>query len=389
MKLKMGLIVNPVAGVGGSAGLKGSDGELIQTEAIRRGASYRAVERAKRFLKILDAKKQSIDFLSWRGLMGATIFSDCGFEHHPACDVSGESYHTVASTAKDTQLAAQAMLEAGADLIVFVGGDGTARDIFDALGDRCPILGIPSGVKMHSGVFAISPEAGGEIILGLVEHGLVNLVKREVRDIDESALREGRIGSHFYGELDVPEVTGFLQRVKSSGREPEELVIQDIAAEIVEKMQAEALYLIGPGSTTEGIMEELGLANTLLGVDAVVDGKLLACDLAEKEILTLLKQYSQSSYMVITVIGGQGYILGRGNQQFSPEVIRKVGLDHICIVATKRKITALEGRPLLVDSNDSALDQTFTGYRRVITGYGDTIMYPVGSAVVGAPAAKR
>lgn len=373
MKLKLGLIVNPYAGVGGSVGLKGSDGEAIRDKALASGGELRAARRAVRALAVLKTVVAEMEFYVWEGEMGATVLEELGIDFSLLGAQQSER-----STAADSRAAAQSMIEVGLDLIVFVGGDGTARDIYDAVGRVCPVLGIPSGVKMHSGVFAVSPEAAGELLLCILRRGLVNLSAREIRDIDEDELRLGHIGSRFYGEFDVPEEGGFLQHVKSAGRESEQLVVQDIAGGIVEQMLDGCLYLIGPGSTAEGVMDELGLANTLLGVDAVADGQLIGSDLTEQQILGLIEQYPLGCYLILGVIGGQGYILGRGNQQFSPRVIRKVGLENIRVVASKSKITGLDRRPLLVDTNDIELDRQMQGFRKVITGYDDAIIYPVG-----------
>jgi predicted polyphosphate/ATP-dependent NAD kinase len=267
----------------------------------------------------------------------------------------------------------------GVDLILFAGGDGTARDIFDVVGSSFPVLGIPAGVKMHSGVFAVSPEAAGELLLQLVQGGLVGLMPREVRDIDEEAFRHDQVRSRFYGEMLVPGEGRYLQHTKVGGRESPELVADDIADWLVEHMETDRTYLIGPGSTTAGIMAKLGLENTLLGVDVVRNGEVLANDADEATLLKLLAAAPDGAAIVVTVIGGQGNVFGRGNQQFSPDVIRRVGLDNILVVAAKSKIAALEGRPLLVDTNDPELDQELSGWRTVITGYEDRILYRVSS----------
>jgi predicted polyphosphate/ATP-dependent NAD kinase len=230
---------------------------------------------------------------------------------------------------------------------------------------------------MHSGVFAVSPEAAGELLRSLAEGGLVGVKAREVRDIDEEAFRHDQVRSRFYGELLVPSEGHYLQHTKVGGREDPDLALADIAAWQAETLNPEGTYLIGPGSTTAAIMAELALPNTLLGVDVVHDGKLLASDADEERLLQLLAEAHGPAYMVVTVIGGQGHLFGRGNQQFSPAVIRAVGLDNLIVVAAKTKLTALEGRPLLVDTNDTALDQALCGYRRINTGYDDYVLYRV------------
>ena len=368
--LGVGLIVNPVAGLGGSLGLKGSDDLVasgIVPETLKAG---RSAERAKRALTALRPYVSQLRFVCWGGSMGEGVLSSLGLK----AEVLG-SCGSVSSTAEDTKQAAQAMAAAGVDIIVFVGGDGTARDLYDAVGDGFPVLGIPAGVKMHSGVFAVSPEAAGELLVELVKGGLVGLAPQEVRDIDEQAFREDIVRSRFYGEMQVPAEGRFLQQTKIGGVENAELAAADIAAWVVESMEEGCCYIIGPGSTTAAIMDELGVSNTLLGVDVVRDGKLLLTDANEQDLLALLAEPELGARIIVTAIGGQGHIFGRGNQQISPAVIRRVGVNNIGIVAAKSKITALEGRPLLLDTNDPALDTELSGYRAVITGYQDQILY--------------
>lgn len=374
MKLKLGLIVNPMAGIGGPVGLKGSDGSQIVAEALARGAVQRAADRAGEALQYLRPWADHIELFCYGGAMGETAIR--------AADLSCQVVATpqTPSSAEDTIAAARTLAALGVDLIVFAGGDGTARDMVTAIGGTVPVLGVPAGVKMHSGVYAVSPQAAGELLVRLVQGGLVDIGLCEVRDIDEQAFREGRVKTRFYGELRVPREGGFLQQVKSSGREVEALVIQDIGAELVESMEPGALYLVGPGSTPSGFMHELGLENTLLGVDAVCDGELLASDIGEPQILDLLDRHTKA-YIVVTAIGGQGHVFGRGNQQLSAAVIRRVGIDHLVFVASKTKIAELGGRPLLADTGDAGLDQQLTGYHTVITGYHDAIVYPIGAAV--------
>lgn len=372
--LKLGLLINPFAGIGGPVGLKGSDGEAIRDEALARGARPRAVERAHRALSVLAAARGLVRIYSWEGAMGMDALTGLGFD----VELCGRAEESL-TTARDTARAATALAACELDVLVFAGGDGTARDILDAVGDSVAVLGIPSGVKMHSAVYAVSPEAAGELLLRLAQAGLVNVQLREVRDIDESAFREGVVKARYYGELLTPEEGHFLQRTKVAGRESDELVAEDIAADIVEGMERGRIYLIGPGSTTAAIMAQLDLPNTLLGVDAILDEQVLLADAGEAELLALLARDGLPAEIIVTAIGGQGHVFGRGNQQFSPAVIRKVGLDHITIVAGKGKIGGLEGEPLLVDTNDPELDRELCGYRKIVTGYHDAILYPVAS----------
>lgn len=372
--LHIGLVVNPLAGLGGSLAMKGSDGEQVRrmVESMDPEQRTRAQQRVERVLRTLEGARNPVSFSCWAGDMGEKALQELGIP----CHVLGRGARDLTS-ASDTRAAASAMIEAGVDILVFAGGDGTARDIFDVVGTRLPVLGIPAGVKMHSGVFAVSPEAAGELLVQLANGALVGLMHREVRDIDEEAFRHDIVRSRFYGDMLVPGEGRYLQHTKVGGRESHDLVAADIAAWLVEHMDQERTYLVGPGSTTAAIMEALGLPNTLLGVDVVRDGQLLASDADEQALLGILRDNPGEASIVVTVIGGQGHVFGRGNQQISAAVIRAVGLDNIVIVAAKSKISALEGRPLLVDTNDSVLDQSLCGYRSVITGYDDQILYRI------------
>jgi predicted polyphosphate/ATP-dependent NAD kinase len=374
--LTIGLLVNPLAGLGGALALKGSDGEVMRAraESMSREQRARAEHRAERALAPLATIAERIHVLTVAGAMGEDAAADAGLTYTLVGDTAEG---TGLTTADDTRAAARALIAAGADLLVFAGGDGTARDIYDAVGERFPVLGIPAGVKMHSGVFAVSPEAAGELLVLLAEGGLVGMQAREVRDIDEDAFRRGVVRAQFYGEMRVPGEGRYLQQTKVGGRESHELVAAEIAAWLAETMAPQTTYLIGPGSTTAAVMEALDLPNTLLGVDIVRDGQLVASDVDETGILAALDDAPAGAHIVVTAIGGQGHVFGRGNQQFSPEVIRRVGTDNVTIVAAKSKITELAGRPLLVDTNDPALDRALSGLREVLTGYDDHILYRI------------
>lgn len=372
-RLTIGLIVNPLAGQGGSLGFKGSDG--LSSPIYNDQGFSRSMQRTQRALGLLNSHK-NIRYLCWGGGMGSSLV---GTPSVIAVEVG--RCESDRPTAADTRKAAATMRERGADIIVFAGGDGTARDIFDVLGDSFPVLGIPAGVKMHSGVFAVSPEAAAELLLGLADGGLVGLALQEVRDIDEVAFRENTVRSRFYGEMLVPANGEYLQHTKIGGVENADLAAADIAAWVVEEMSTDCTYLMGPGSTTAAIMAELGLENSLLGVDVVKGGELLLSDANEEMLLQLLGNMQGLARIIVTAIGGQGHLFGRGNQQFSPAVIRAVGLENIEIVAAKSKISGLGGRPLLLDTNDRELDIELSGYHCVITGYRDQIFYRLAAGV--------
>jgi len=372
--LHIGIIVNPLAGLGGSLARKGSDGEKLRALASRMSAEdrQRSQRRLQRALAPLCELGGQVCYSTWGGDMGENALREL---HIPA-QVLGAAGNAMPRP-DDTRRAAAAMRDAGVDILVFAGGDGTASDIYDAVGETLPVLGVPAGVKMHSGVFAVSPEAAGELLSTLVRGGLVGVTLQEVRDIDEEAFRRDQVRSRFYGELLVPGEGRFLQHTKIGGRESQELVAADIAAWVVETTPADTLCLVGPGSTTAALMAEWGLDNTLLGVDAVCGGQLLLSDADEQALLYLLSEWTGDVLLFVTVIGGQGYIFGRGNQQFSPAVLRAVGKDNIRVLAAKSKLTALEGRPLLVDTNDPQLDRELCGYCSVQTGYDDRVLYRI------------
>lgn len=367
--LRIGLVVNPLAGVGGSVALKGSDHEAAR-EALRRGASPQAPARATRALLRMGEAARRVQWFTWGGDMGERSLREAGLEArvlgHPGADTG----------AGDTADAARALRDAGVDLLVFTGGDGTARDIAAAVGHGLPVLGIPAGCKMHSGVYAVNPEAAGQLLAELVHGALVNITEGEVRDIDEEAFRAGRVRARTFATLRVPAEGRFLQRVKCGGREVEDLVLTEVAAHVIDSMEDDAWYLMGSGSTVNLIMEQLGLDNTLLGVDLVRDEVLVGSDVTASQILEHLAD-GAPAYAVITVIGGQGHLFGRGNQQFSPEVIRRIGRDHLIVVATRTKLKELEGRPLLVDTGDPELDRELCGLIPVVTGYEDEVLYRV------------
>ncbi len=365
---KLGLIVNPLAGIGGSVALKGSDGAATAKEALARGAVPRAGQRTAQAL--LPLQGLALELVTYPAEMGADIAVQAGFT--PRIIGQIESHHT---DGDDTRRAARELAQAGVDLILFAGGDGTARDICAAVGDQIPVLGIPAGVKIHSGVYAVTPGAAGEIVAMLVRGELVTLQDQEVRDIDEDAFRQGQVKARYYGELLVPEEGRFLQHVKNGGREVEELVLDDIAADVIDTMLDDTYYVMGSGTTVQAVMEQLGLENTLLGVDLVYNRTLVDQDLTAEQLLQQIG--TAPAKIVITVIGGQGHIIGRGNQQLSPALLRRIGRDNLLVIATKSKIKALEGRPLIVDSGDPELNHTLSGLIRVVTGYRDAILYRV------------
>lgn len=365
---KLGLIINPLAGLGGSVALKGSDN--MAEQALSMGAVAKAGLRTSTALGVVEDLKAQIQLFTCANDMGANVLKTMDWPHELVYEPADQT------SADDTKQAALKLKALGMDLIVFAGGDGTARDICSVIEDACPVLGIPAGVKIHSGVYGITPSASGEVIRLLVTGQLVDLRTQDVRDIDEDAFRNNQVKAKLYGEMLVPQAGQFVQSVKQGGIEQEELVLDDLAAYLASELEPDVLYLVGSGKTTQHFMEYLHLPNTLLGVDAMVNETVVAQDLNEQSILALLSQYSQAKIMV-SVIGGQGHVFGRGNQQLSSDVIKKVGRENLMILSTKTKLSQLQGRSLIADTSDVALDNALAGHIEVITGYQDKVLYPI------------
>lgn len=362
----IGLIVNPVAGMGGSVGLKGTDGEM-HARALEMGAEPVSPARTREFLSHLSCRNE-IRLLVAPGPMGA--------DYVEAAGLSFEIIGTLAGPpgSQDTKAIAREMLDAGAEIIAFAGGDGTARDIVDAIGDRAPVVAIPSGVKIYSAVFSYSPRAAAELVVAFVEGA--DLTEEEVLDIDEDAFRAGRVDSRHYGFLLVPEVGRLLQAGKeASGIDASTAEAkQEIAAAVIEAMQPQTLYLLGPGTTVRAIADELGVEKTLLGVDAVIDGELAGSDLNEHALLELLDRYPQAA-IIVTPLGGNGFIFGRGNMQFTPQVLRRVGFENVIVIANRDKLRGFSS--LHVDTGDPELDDDLAGHINVIVGRGHHKLMPV------------
>ncbi|WP_411991625.1 ATP-NAD kinase family protein [Agarivorans sp. DSG3-1] len=364
--IKLGLIINPIAGVGGSVALKGSDGVVEQ--ALARGAEKKANLRAEQALQQLTRLTEPFEVYTASGEMGQHL-----------CEQLGLAYQVVYNAAEptsaaDTQQAAIAIAKLQVGLLVFAGGDGTARDVLLAVGEQVNCLGIPAGCKIHSGVYGVTPKASGLVIEKLIKGEMLSLKNADVMDIDEQAFRHGQVRAKCFGEMMVPDELKYVQAVKQGGIESEDLVLQDIAAEVIEMLAGEQ-FIAGSGSTVAAIMQELSLPNTLLGVDLVKDHQIVQEDLTAAELINRISHVKTK--LLITPIGGQGHLFGRGNQQLSPALIRKLGRDNIVVVATKTKLKSLHGRPLIVDTGDTELDKILSGSIKVITGYRDYIMYRV------------
>jgi predicted polyphosphate/ATP-dependent NAD kinase len=357
--MMIGFIVNPIAGMGGRVGLKGTDGEDILKDALSRGAKPWAPQRAIQALSVLKRLSDDYNWVTWSGEMGEKELRAAGFM--PKVIGYAEEERT---SAEDTKRAAKKMQEIGVDLILFVGGDGTASDIVEAVDMLVPILGIPAGVKMFSGVFTSTPGTAAQVVRGFIE-GEIPIIEKEVMDIDEDAYRAGRLSASLKGYAKTPYAAFLVQSEKSMMTAvDEELMKEAVAARVVEDMTPESMYILGPGTTVAKVAELLGVEKTLLGIDVVQNGGLILKDADEDSLLAIEEN---DTWFMLSPLGGQGSLLGRGNQPISPRVIKRVGFDRIIVIATLSKVQEL--RALTVDTGDPELDDRLRGYIRVIVGY--------------------
>ena len=356
----VGFIINPIAGMGGAVGLKGTDGRAILKRAITLGAKPIAPARAESFLSELKHVKGRIRLIVGAGGMGEDEARNCGF----VFTVLGKRKEK--TTAEDTINVAKGITAVDANLLVFCGGDGTARDVLDAVDTNLPVLGVPTGVKMHSAVFAVGPMAAARIAMEFLWEELP-LREAEVMDVDEEAFREGRVSARLYGYVLTPYEPNLIQGVKMASPMTEsELRNQAaIAIYVIEQMKPDVVYIVGPGTTTRTVADLLHEKKTLLGVDLLCNKRLIGKDVNEKQILKKIR--GTNAQIIVTPIGGQGFIFGRGNQQISPAVIRQVGRDNISVIATEDKMRKL--KKLRVDTGDPDLDDTLRMGVKVITDY--------------------
>ena len=365
---KLGLIINPVAGLGGSVGLKGSDGMV--EEALARGAVPQAEKRAHVALQELLSMKDAITVYTGPGSMGEATARELGF---PCVVMDGGC--AAATSAEDTRSLARWLQEQKMDLILFAGGDGTARDICAVADETSVFLGIPAGVKIHSPVYARSSATAGRLAAMYLQGQVESVAEEDVLDIDEDQYRQEIINTRLYGCLRIPRESDYTQCRKCGSGASEEDSMVAIADYVADTMQKDTFYLIGAGTTTRAVMRELELENTLIGVDLVYNYDLVANDIYGQQILDLIGD--KPAKLIVTVTGGQGFLFGRGNQQLTPEVLRRIGKENIIILATKEKIIKLRGQPLLVDTGDAELDEYLSGFHYVICDYNETIVCKV------------
>ena len=369
----LGLIVNPIAGMGGKVGLKGTNGTY--KEAVAKGATPIAPSRAIEFLRKLkrNLTNETIEVLTCPGIMGENEAIEADFEVKILPMRIEET-----TTAKDTKTAVELLNAASVDLIVFVGGDGTAKDIFDAVqgSPQTPVLGVPSGVKMYSGVFAVSPTDAVEVVLAYAQ-GRATTTDLEIMDSDEKAIQKDVFDVKLLGFLRAPFLANRIQGSKEASPETDDEIDNQkaIARFIIEELPPGATLILGPGTTVKEIADVLGIRKTVLGVDIYRNGK-ETLDIDEKQILSLVDNW-ENTWIALSPIGHQGILLGRGNQQISPNVIKRVGKTRLIVAATKSKLQTIDGRILRVDTGDEETDVMLKGYIRVVTDYKEWRMVKV------------
>jgi predicted polyphosphate/ATP-dependent NAD kinase len=372
--LQLGFLVNPIAGMGGKVGLKGTDN--VAKEAAKMGATPIASTRAKEFLESLrnESYKAALSVVTCPYPMGENEVKDARFSAEVLpLDLANET------SAEDTKKAVRIMASRKVDLIVFVGGDGTARDILDALSSiniNVPVLGVPSGVKMYSGIFAINPTDAAAIIAAF-DRKETEVTEYEIMDADEAAIREDQFNIRLYGLLRGPFLPMHVQGSKQVSPETEDEHENQLAVArfIIENLNADGTYILGPGTTVKCVADLLGVEKTLLGVDVYHKGKTVK-DVNEAKLLRAIKDW-QNTWIILSPIGRQGILLGRGNQQISPKIIKRVGKEKIIVGATKSKLQNIDDHVLRVDTGDAEADNMLHGYIRVITDYKEWRLVPI------------
>jgi predicted polyphosphate/ATP-dependent NAD kinase len=350
--MHVGFVLNPIAGMGGRVGLKGTDGKVV--EARERGAEPRAPARAERALTELAERLPDADTSTWGEPMGESAVRAAGYEPDVLGGPEGEETESA-----DTTAAVSAFVDAGVDLVLFVGGDGTAADVAEALeGTDTPMLGIPAGVKVYSSVFAVSPEDAAHIVASYER-----TERREVMDIDEDEYREGEVNPELRAVARVP-VGEQMQSSKQMGGGTVEALAEGVADDI--RAEPERTYVLGPGSTVGTVKDELGFEGSPIGVDVWRDGEVVALDATEQEIVDAL---GEDNVIVVSPIGGQGFVFGRGNPQLSPDVIRQC---DVTIVASRAKLDGVS--VLRADTDDPELDEELRGWWKVRVGKFETRM---------------
>ncbi len=367
-KFKLGLIINPISGMGGSVGLKGTDGREILKKAIRLGAKPNAINRTKELLTELESIKAKLKFITCPGIMGQNVLKNLNFDYEIIDHSIFNKIKDILKTNADhTKIAAKMMKNIeDLKLLLFVGGDGTARDIFSVVNTNIPCLGIPAGVKIYSSVFSLTPRIASYLIIQFLWDELP-LKESEVLDIDETEYREGKLISRLYGYLLTPFNPDFSQLSKMSSIDSDLIHQERIAKRVVENLEKDIYYLIGPGSTTKAITDRLNEKKSILGVDLLRNGKIIAMDLNEQQILEYIED--KKVKIIVSPIGRQGFLFGRGNLQISPRILLKISSKNIIILCAKYKLQTIPNQILRLDTRDSELDEEMKGLYKVFVDY--------------------
>jgi len=364
MARRIGVLVNPDAGLGGRLGFKGSDGRAA--EAREAGAQDRSGPRMLQTINRLQNRLSDVEILTCSGRMGADWIS---IDYSIVFETPEET------SAQTTREAVSTLCEAGIELLLYAGGDGTTRDIIEALpNSELPVIGVPGGVKMHSGCFAASPNAAAEVLISWLEGDLL-LARTEVMDLDEEVYRQGRWSVRMFGEAMMPASPRWMQGAKMRVQASEEDEVLEALGDHIREVlveDSERLLIWGSGGTLRTIAEGLNFSPTLLGIDATLGSKQIGTDLNEQQLLELISEHDGDCTLLVSPMGGQGFLLGRGNLQLSPDVLRAIGIDAVLGVVTPAKMLTVA--QLRIDTGDSELDSAFQEkkYLKVLQGYRTT-----------------
>ena len=364
----IGVIVNPCAGPGGPAGVNGTDSPEQQATARELGIESRALARSRRALQALLPMARFLRISAGPGAMGQHAVAENFPDAQLCTGVQAAELSAVA-----TRHCVQQMLGRGIELLLFAGGDGTARDILAVARDRLPIIGIPCGANMQSGVFAATPEAAGKLALAHLRAECRAVREQEVLGRGGLAPGATRIEPMAYGRLRVPYDRDLVPGPKIAVA-VDAAQLDRVVAATLPLMDPDTCILFGPGSTKMAVLARMGLAGTLVGVDVILRGKLIATDASEPQLVRMLQHHGRAR-IIITPVGGQGFLFGRGNQPLSERVIRAVGVENISVISTPAKLQGLGGRPLRIDLDDADLARHFPLNVRVITGPDEFVLH--------------
>ena len=371
-KFTLGLIINPISGMGGTVGLKGTDGKKTLKNAIELGAKPNALNRIKELLNELESIKSKLKFITCPQFMGEIILKEMNFEYklieHPIFQNIEDIYST---TSEHTKIAAKLMRNIDdIKLILFAGGDGTARDIVNAINKEKPCLGIPTGVKIFSSVFSINIKLASSIIIQFLWDE-IPLRESEVLDIDEEEYRNDKLVSKLFGYLSIPYNPDYTQFSKEGTPDTDLNNQERIATRIIETLENDVYYLIGPGTTTKAITD-INQKKTVLGIDLLLNKKIIVRDLNEYQILNYIE--GKKTKIIVSLIGRQGFLFGRGNLQLSPAILKKIGPENIIIISTKYKMFNLPTQILKLDTRSSDLDKKMRGLYKILVDYDEIII---------------